>query len=109
MKTLCTFKDRDRAELIKASTKVLQIKEANPSALGFDDNRWDGYDYAIDRNRDDLITGVRIVDIDGAIQILTFSDWLLTSTTTITGDTTAETIVAIMVAQLEQLQNEATA
>lgn len=103
MKTLNISIDEQRQELIKASTKVLQIREANPHLLGFDDNRWDGYDYAIDRDRNDLITGVRIVNIDGAIQILTFTDYLLVNTFTITGEITPEIVVAIMANQLELL------
>lgn len=109
MKTLNISIDEQRQELIKASTKVLQLKEANPHLLGFDDNRWDGYDYVIEHRRGDIFTGVRIVNIDGAIQILTFFEFLVANTFTITGETTPETIVTIVANSLQQLHQGATA
>lgn len=109
MKTLNISIDTERQELIKASTKVLQIREANPNLLGFDENRWDGYDYVIEHRRGDIFTGVRIVNIDGAIQILTFTEYLVANTFTITGETTPETIVMIVANQLQTLHKGETA
>jgi hypothetical protein len=111
MKTLNTSIDDQREQLIKESSGVLQLNIANGNPpLHFEDNQWDGYDYAFEMNRHgDIHTGVRIVNIDGAIQILTFTKYLLAGTYTITGDTTTDTIVTIIGNQLDQLQKGATA
>lgn len=99
--TLNTHFDEQQAQLIERAAKLTNIDHQNQIAVT--DNQWGGWDFALDRKGQELVTGVRIVSVDGAIMIHTFTDYLLAGTYTINGQTTATLIRTIIATQLDFL------
>lgn len=95
--TLNTHFDGQRAQLIAIAADNSQLD----TQISITDNRWSGYDFAIDRDGTDVKNGVRIVNVDGAIMIHTFTGYLLAGTFTITGSTTGTLINTIIKTQLD--------
>jgi hypothetical protein len=97
--TLNTHFDDQRARLIAIAADNSQLD----TQISMTDNQWAGYDFALDRIGNELKTGVRMVNVDGAIVIHTFTDYLLAGTYTINGQTTGSLIRTIIKTQLEYL------
>ena len=95
--TLNTHYDDQRALLIAIAADNSQLD----TQISITDNQWDGYDFAIDRKGSDVKNGVRIVSVDGAIMIHTFTDYFLAGTFTINGSTTGTLLKSIIKTQLD--------
>ena len=95
--TLNTHFDDQRARLIAIAAGNSQLD----TQISVIDNQWGGYDFAIDRKGIDIKNGVRMVNVDGAIMIHTFTDYLLAGTFTINGSTTGTLINTIIKTQLD--------
>ena len=95
--TLNTHFDNQRARLIAIAADNSQLD----TQISVTDNQWSGYDFALDRKGTDVKNGVRMVNVDGAIMIHTFTDYLLAGTFTINGSTTGTLINTIIKTQLD--------
>ena len=95
--TLNTHFDGQRAQLIAIAADNSQLD----TQISITDNQWEGYDFANDRDGKDQKNGVRIVNVDGAIVIHTFTDYLLAGTFTINGSTTGTLLKSIIKTQLD--------
>ena len=95
--TLNTHFDNQRARLIAIAADNSQLD----TQISVTDNQWGGYDFALDRKGTDVKNGVRMVNVDGAIMIHTFTDYLLAGTFTINGSTTGTLINTIIKTQLD--------